>query len=109
LLPISIGVAPGIEASTGTSRAALSVPLPWAYGQQVRVNERTDDNDGATSGNLTLAPGETSKTIAVPVQDNKKKAREASFLPLREAGSAFLLDAWGISTALGDNGPGGKD
>jgi hypothetical protein len=99
---------PSTEGSTGTSGAALGVPLPWAYGQQLRVNDHTADNDGATSGNLTVPPGEASKTCTVPVEGNKKKANETFFLPLWEAGSAFLPDPQGIGTILDDNGLGGK-
>jgi dienelactone hydrolase len=106
----------GAEGSTGTSGAtvgqafepdsqARKPDLPWTYGQQLRVNDRTADNDGATSGNLTLAPGEASETITVPVQSSKKKeADETFYLPLWEAGSAILPDPQGIGTIHDANG-----
>jgi dienelactone hydrolase len=104
------------EGNTRTSGAALSVPLPWAYGQQVgRIANPSDvraapaDNDVATSGNLILAPAETCKTITVPVQSSKKKEANETFLPnLWEAGNAVLPDPQGIGTILDDNGLGGK-
>jgi hypothetical protein len=82
------------------------------------VNDRTADgtaftssgadNDGATSGNVILAPSEPSKTITVPVEGDKRKANEMFFANLLETGNALLLDAQGIGRILDDNPPGGK-
>jgi dienelactone hydrolase len=106
---VTMGPPPAPRATPARPAPAFTVPLSWANGQQLKVNDRTADNDGATSGNLTLAPGEASETITVPVQSSKKKeAHETFYLPLREAGNALLPDPQGIGTILDDNGLGVK-
>jgi dienelactone hydrolase len=116
----AVGAAPATRASTGTSSAAFTVPLPRPYGPQVNLPP-ADSADGtastssgadhaeATYGNLTSAASETAKTIMVPVQANKKKLNEPFVLQLWEAGSVFLPDAQRIATILDDNPLGGKN
>jgi hypothetical protein len=116
----AVGAAPATRASTGTSSAAFTLPLPRPYGPQVNLppadtadgtasTSSGADHDGATFGNLTSAASDTAKTIMVPVQGNKKKANEPFVLHLWEAGSAFLPDAQRIATILDDSPRGGKN
>jgi hypothetical protein len=108
------GQASGSQASAAIlpAPASGSPPIPdlFAVAQLGGTASMSSgaDNDGATSGKLPSAPGETSKTITVPVQDNKKKANETFFPNLWETGSASLQDPQGIGTILDDNGLGGK-
>ena len=73
---------------------------------------RTADNDYvATSGTLTFAPGETSKTITVLIKgDKKKEADESFYVLLSNASSNALIDnAYGWGTILNDDPAKGKN
>ena len=66
--------------------ATFTVSLNKAFSQQVRVNYATADRTAtapgdytATSGTLTFAAGETSKTISVRVSDDTIDEREETF------------------------------
>src|SRR5439155_19689821 len=69
-----IGDASAAEGNSGTTSLSFRVTLTHAATKVVSVNYATSDNTAtapsdyvATSGTLTFNPGETSKTIAVPV------------------------------------------
>ncbi len=66
---------------------------------------RWDDDDYArTSGMLTFAPGETTKTISVVVRgDRKKEASETFFVNLSGAVNAQIADGQGLGTILNDD------
>ena len=62
------------EGDSGTTNATFTVTLAPASGQNVSVNYATADGTAtapadyaATSGTLTFAPGQTTKTVTVPV------------------------------------------
>jgi len=64
------------------------------------------DNDYTpTSGTLTFAPGETTKTITVVVKpDKRRESNEWFALNLSdESTNVFLLDNQGIGTILDDD------
>jgi hypothetical protein len=66
----------------------------------------TGDNDYvAKIGTLTLAPGETSKTITIDVKcDSKKEANETFYLDLVGNSTNSVLDKKrGIGTILNDD------
>src|SRR3954471_24867407 len=75
LLSITVGDVTMTEPASGTADAVFTVRLDQAHsGEAVQVDFSTEDATAraradyvATSGTLTFAPGETSKTIAVPV------------------------------------------
>jgi hypothetical protein len=59
----------------------------------------------ASSGTLTFAPGQTTKTITIVVKgDKKKEANENFFVDLSELSSyAVFLDPQGMGTILNDD------
>ena len=78
----------------------FTVTLSAAYDQAVTVRYATPgrhghdaDNDYvATSGTLTFAPGETTKTITVSIKgDKKREADESFYVVLSDASSNALL------------------
>jgi len=87
------------------------VSLSAAYDQPVTVNFATQDGyfpDGnydaaiagqdyvATSGTLTFAPGETTKTITVQIiGDMTPESEEVFFLRLSGATNASIANSWG--------------
>jgi hypothetical protein len=77
----------------------------------VTVNFRTANGTAtagqdydAQSGTLTVAPGETSKTITIVVRgDKKREADETFFVDLAGALGALILDGRGGGTILDDD------
>jgi subtilisin family serine protease len=59
----------------------------------------------ATSGTLTFAPGETSKTVSVRVQDDSAvEANETLFVSLSRASGASIMTGTATGTILDDDG-----
>jgi Calx-beta domain/FG-GAP-like repeat len=84
---IAIGDVTITEGNTGTRAAGFPVTLSRASGQPVTVNYATADDTAtagsdyqAASGTLTFAPGETSKTISVPVTGDRRAEADESFV-----------------------------
>jgi large repetitive protein len=95
---ISISGAAGAEGNTGTTPFTFTVSLSAAYDQAVTVNYSTADGTavagvdyGATSGALTFAPGETTKTIAVGVIGNTTPQSDRTFFANLGGASAYAL------------------
>lgn len=86
------------EGSGGTATARFTVTLTSAATQNVTVGYETSDGAAAagsdydaTSGTLTFAAGETSKSITVPVRgDVASENDEAFFVTLRNPAGATL-------------------
>ena len=60
----------------------------------------------ATSGTLTFNPGETSKTVSVPVQDDRHEDGGETFrllLSNPSGGNAYLANTWAIGTINNDD------
>jgi len=100
------------EGQKGTTYFVFTVTLSASYDATVTVNfatangtAKTSDNDyAATSGTLTFAPGETTKTITVAVKgDRKKEANETFFMNLSGAVNALIADSQGLGTILNDD------
>jgi len=101
------------EGRRGQTAFTFTVTLAAAYDQPVTVKfatadgtaTRADNDYVATSGTLTFAPGETTKTVTVwVIGDRKKEANETFYLLLSEPSSnALLLDAQGVGTILDDD------
>jgi hypothetical protein len=100
------------EGNSGTALFTFTVTLSMACDLPVTVHYATadgtakvSDNDYvSTSGTLTFAPGQTSKTTTVQVKgDKKKESNETFFVNLSGAVNALLEDDQGLGTILGDD------
>jgi hypothetical protein len=96
---------------TGTVTAVFTVSLSAPGTLPVIVNYSTADGTAAadgndyvpTSGALTFAPGETSLTLTVVINpDRKEDADETFFVDLSGAINALLLDDEGLGTIVND-------
>jgi hypothetical protein len=74
------------EGNSGSGSASVTVRLSGIYSEAVTVDYATQDGTAkagsdytATAGSLTFAPGETSKTIAVPVLGDTTVEEDESF------------------------------
>src|SRR5215203_3259066 len=75
LLSVTIGDVTMIEPASGTADAVFTVRLDEVHaGETVQVDFSTEDATAkagvdyqATAGTLTFSPGETSRTVAVPI------------------------------------------
>jgi probable HAF family extracellular repeat protein len=108
---ISIGDVARTEGDSGNTLFVFTVTLSAAYDAPVTVNFRTANGTAtagqdydAQSGTLTVAPGETSKTITIVVRgDKKREADETFFVDLAGALGALILDGRGGGTILDDD------
>jgi hypothetical protein len=100
------------EGRTGVRFIVFTVSLSAASDRVISVNfatangtATTANNDYvASSGTLTFAPGETTKTISVQVNgDKKKEGNETFVLNLSGAVNALLGDSQGVGTILNDD------
>ncbi|HZN66574.1 MAG TPA: PA14 domain-containing protein [Tepidisphaeraceae bacterium] len=102
------------EGNTGTSNATFTVTLSAPSTQQVRVNYATSNagatagaapNDyTATSGTLTFAPGETTKTVNVPILgDTTAEPNEAFFFTLSAPVNAGISRVRAVGTITDDD------
>jgi hypothetical protein len=102
-----------IESSTGTVDAVFTVTLSSASGRSVNVTFTTTDGSAiqpadytGTSGTLTFEPGQTSKTIAVPVAGDLVDEVEESFeVRLSAPVNATIADGVGVGTITDDDEP----
>jgi hypothetical protein len=87
-------------------QAALSVELSFAATAPVTVEYSTADNTAlagsdyaATSGSLTFEPGQTRRTILVPIlNDAEFEPAETFFVNLTAAAGATIADAQALAT-----------
>jgi len=105
------------EGNSGTKLMTFTVTLSAAYDQAVTVKYATNDWTAtagedyvATSGTLTFAPGQTSKTFTVAIKgDKQKEANERFFISLSGASSNALISNYsGSGDILNDDGGQGK-
>jgi hypothetical protein len=105
---ISINDVTVTEGNTGSVSAVFTVSLSAASAQQVTVQYATADGTAtagsdytATSGTLTFAPGETSRTITVGVLgDTAVEGTETFVVNLTSPVNATIADAQGVGTIL---------
>jgi uncharacterized repeat protein (TIGR01451 family) len=98
--------------SESTTPANFTVTLSTTSTLTVTVNYATSDGTAtagadytAVSGTLTFAPGETTKTINVPViNDALDEPNETYFVNLTSASNGIILDGQGQGT-INDNDP----
>jgi hypothetical protein len=100
------------EGNSGSSNATLTVSLSAASKDTVTVNYTSSDGSAAAgsdylgiSGKLSFAPGETSKTIAVPViGDTTPESNETLKITLASPSNAHLKpDAASATLTLNDD------
>jgi len=102
------------EGNTGTVNASFIVSLSNATNQTVSVQYATADGtatapaDYATSsGTLTFTPGQTNRTIAVPVAgDLLAETNETFLVNLSNPTNSNLADSQGTGTIFDDDTPG---
>ena len=100
------------EGNSGTTNAVFTVTQSVVSGRPVTVDYATADSSAiapgdyaATTGQLTFAPGQTTRTITVPVNgDLADEGTETYFLNLSNAGSATIVDNQGGGTIIDDDG-----
>ncbi len=102
------------EGNSATKNAVFTVTLSAARTQSVTVNYATANGTTnpamagsdytAKSGTLTFAPGETTKTISIPiVGDTIYEGDETFFLNLSNVANAVIANAQGIGTITDDD------
>ena len=99
------------EGNSGTKNAIFTVNLSAARGKTTTVNFATANGTAtagsdytATSGTLTFAPGETTKTIAVPIiGDTVVESNETFTVKLSGATNATIADTQGVATITNDD------
>jgi hypothetical protein len=107
---LTIGDVSLFEGNSGVQYALVSVNLNAPAKKTVSVNYSTTDGSakagsdyGAKSGKLTFAPGETSRTISVPVYgDRLLEANESFSVKLSGAKNAWISDSVGIVHIVDD-------
>ena len=108
---LSVGDATVAEGDSGTTNASFTVTLSEASERQVTVDYATVSGTAssvsdyvASSGTLTFAAGDTSETIAVPVNgDTKDESKETFYVGLSNASGATISDRTGIGTINDDD------
>jgi hypothetical protein len=102
------------EGDSGTASANFTVILSAASGQPVTVNYATGGPGGAVAGSdyqavagtLTFNPGETSKTIAVPVYgDTRDEYDENFYVYFRSPTNAVLVGGQAYGLIRDDDPP----
>ncbi|WP_277601974.1 putative Ig domain-containing protein [Altererythrobacter sp. BO-6] len=101
------------EGNAGTVNAVFTVTLSAASGQTVTVNYATADGTAtqpgdytAANGTVTFAPGQTVRTLGVPVVgENLPEANETFLVNLSGATNATIADNQGVGTITNDDVP----
>jgi probable HAF family extracellular repeat protein len=108
---VNIGDASVAEGHAGTASASLTVTLSAASSQAVTVTYSTANGSAtagsdyqSASGTVTIAAGQTSTTISVPVNgDRTGEPNETFAVNLGQAsGGAVIADGQGVGTILDD-------
>ncbi len=107
------GIRTAAEGDAGTTEVGLTVTLSPASPQTVTVNYATTNGTAAPgsdylsrTGTLTFAPGETLKTIMVPVMgDELDEDNETFSLHLSGPTNASVITNLGVTTILDDDEP----
>jgi LEA14-like dessication related protein len=102
-----------VTASESAANATFTVTLSTASTLSVTVDYATADGTAtagsdyqATSGTLTFAPGETTKTINVPIiNDTTDEPSETFFVNLTNATNGTILDNQGQGTITDNDNP----
>ena len=100
------------EGDSGSLDANFTVSLTPVSGRQVTVQYATANGSAiapgdytATSGSLTFAPGQMTKTVSVPVNGDALDEIDETFnLNLSVPANATILDAVGLGTIVDNDG-----
>jgi hypothetical protein len=111
MLVLSINNVSANEGSSGTTAFNFTVALSGANSQTVTVNYSTENGTAvspadyqSTSGSLSFAPGETSKTVTVLVNgDTEFEANETFRVILTNVVNATITNVFGTGTILNDD------
>lgn len=107
---LSISDANVTEGNTGTVAATFTVTLSAASTQTITVAYVTGDGTAtvgsdfqSTGGTITFAPGETTKTITVPIiGDRLPEPNETFAVNLSAATNATIADGQGVGAIIDD-------
>ncbi|TNJ32880.1 beta strand repeat-containing protein, partial [Arenimonas terrae] len=102
-----------VEGNAGTVNAVFTATLSAASGQTVTVNYATADGTAtqpadytSTSGTLTFTPGQTTRTMTIPVNgETVPEANETFFVNLSGAANATISDNQGVGSITNDDVP----
>jgi subtilisin-like proprotein convertase family protein len=108
---ISIGDVTITEGNSGTANASFTILISSPSGQAVSVDYATADGTAAsgsdytsTSGTVVIAPGQTQRTITVPVAgDVEIEGNEAFTVNLSNAVNGNIADGQGVGTITNDD------
>jgi hypothetical protein len=108
---LSVGDATIVEGTGGTTNAVFTVTLDGTPSGTVSVDFATYSNNAAAGvdytavgGTLTFGPGETSRTIAVPIAGDALDEYDETFgVTLANPVNAVLVDASALGTILDDD------
>jgi predicted extracellular nuclease len=108
---VSIGDATVVEGNKGVSYLTFTVSLDHPAADAVSVDWTTANGTAlsgsdylATGGSITFAPGETSKTVAVPViGDSVAEANETLTVTLSNVSGGTIADGSGAGTIVNDD------
>ena len=106
--PVTLSVADARADEEAGAAVEFTVRLNRAASAAVTVDYATADGTAAagedytaTSGTLTFAPGETSKTVSVPILDDAHDEGEETFrLKLSNAAGAVIADGEAVGTIV---------
>ncbi|MEO1431599.1 MAG: Calx-beta domain-containing protein [Cyanobacteria bacterium J06633_8] len=101
-----------LEGNSGSQNFGFNVSLSRSSSEIVTVDYTTADSTAtagsdytATTGTLTFNPGETSKTIDVPViGDTIDESDETFYVNLSNANRGVIVDVQGVGTIIDDDG-----
>ncbi|MGH8526447.1 MAG: Calx-beta domain-containing protein, partial [Gammaproteobacteria bacterium] len=110
---LSIGDVTVVEGNIGTTNASFQVVLSAPSGKVVTIDFATADGTAAAPGDytsasatLTFAPGETSKTVAVPINSDAVDENDEAFtMTLANAANATIARGQAIGTIIDDDSP----
>ncbi len=100
------------EGDSGTSNAVFTVNLSAASSQTITLNYTTADNTAfkgydytLTSGILTFAPNETSKTITIPIMGDTYNESNETFKLLLSNPTNAVISTPEVTATIIDNDP----
>jgi len=115
---ISIKDASITEGNRGKKVLTFTVTLSSAYDVPVTVNYATSNGSATTanndyvakSGTVTFAANQTTQTITITINgDKRREPNEFFYVNLSDASNAYIEDDLGVGTILNDDkGGGGK-
>jgi chitinase len=102
------------EGNAGTTNASFAISLSKAHTQTVTVTYATEAGTATTGSDftaktatVTFAPGETKKTVSIPVLgDTTVESNETFKLKLTSPVNATILDGEGVATIVNDDSTG---